>query len=393
MEPVSKRVGEVMQLAGQVMDFFLDPDSPYARHRNDPERCDFVAGNPQEMPLQSFVDSLRAGAVPQDPEWFAYKLSEPESKRIVADSLNARYGLGFKPDHINLTNGAFAAIHTCLRTILDVGDEVIFSAPRWFFYREMIHVNGGVSVRVRVKDDWDLDVDAIAAAITPKTRAIIVNSPNNPSGRIYPDATIAALADVLKEASERNGRTIYLMSDEAYSHIVFDGREFKTPAALYENTMLMYTYAKTLLTPGERLGYIALPPTMPDADVVSNAIVLMQIASGWLFPSAVLQHALADLETQSIDISRLQARRDRLVTELTGIGYELYPPEGTFYLLPKSPIPDDSEFCDRLAEKMVFCLPGSVSDADGFFRISVTASDDMVERSIPGFAAAFKEVT
>ena len=391
MEPVAKRVAEVAGMSQDVMNFFLN--STYSRHADDPNRCDFVAGNPQEMPLEEFSAALRAGAVPQDTQWYAYKMSEPQSQRVVAGSLKARYGIEFKPQHISLTNGAFAAIHTCLRTILDPGDEVIFPTPRWFFYREMIAINGGVPVKVGVKPDWDLDVEAIAAAITPKTRAILVNSPNNPSGRIYPDATIKALADVLREASARNGRTIYLLSDEAYSRIVFDEKVFTTPAAFYENSMLMYTYAKTLLTPGERLGYIALPPNMPEADAVSNAIMAMQVASGWLFPNALLQHALPDLEKQCIDIKRLQVRRDRLVSELERIGYDLYPPEGTFYLLPKSPIPDDAEFCERLAAHDVFCLPGSVSDAPGFFRLSVTASDDMVERSIPGFEAAFKEVS
>lgn len=391
MDAVAKHVGETMGMAQQVMQFFLT--STYAQRVTDPSICDFVAGNPQEMPLPAFSEALRAAAVPRNKDWFAYKMSEPESQRIVAASLKKRYGMDIEPGHIQMTNGAFAAIHSCLRTILDPGDEVIFPSPRWFFYREMIHVNSGVAVKVPVKQDWDLDLEAIRKAIGPKTRAVIINSPNNPSGRIYPDSSVKALADLLREATATNGRTIYLLSDEAYSKILYDDNEFTSPACFYENTFLMYTYAKTLLTPGERIGYIALAPGMASADEVAAAIAVMQVASGWLFPSAVLQHALEDLEGQSIDIKQLQSRRDRLVSELRQIGYDIYPPEGTFYLLPRSPIDDDAAFCEMLARQDVFCLPGSVSDIPGYFRISVTASDDMVERSIPGFRRAFEEAS
>lgn len=266
--------------------------------------------------------------------------------------------------------------------------------PPWFFYDTLIEAEGGVPVRVRLSPpDFDLDVDAIAAAITPRTRAIIVNSPHNPTGRIYPPDSLERLAAVLTSASEANGRPVYLLSDEAYSHILLDGRRYHTPTAFYPYSFLIYTYGKTLLTPGQRLGYIALPPTMPDRDQLLPAILMAQVTHGYAFPNALLQHAIADIDKLSFDIEHLQRKRDRMVEMLVEHGYELRPPEGTFYLLVRSPLADDAAFCELLAERDVFVLPGTIFETPGYFRISLTASDDMIDRGLPVFADAIRRVT
>jgi aspartate aminotransferase len=240
-------------------------------------------------------------------------------------------------------------------------------------------------------ETFDLDLNAIESAITSRTRAIIINSPNNPTGKIYPPATLQALAGLLTDRSNQYDRPIYLLSDEAYSRIVYDNRLFYSPTAYYPNTFLLYTYGKTLLTPGQRIGYIALPPTMPDRDILRPALIASQLVTGYAFPNALLQHALPDLEGLSIDIPHLQQKRDHLVGELREMGYDVHIPEGTFYLLPRAPIADDWAFVERLANNNVLCLPGEVVEAPGFFRISLTANDDMIERAIPGFAAAIEQ--
>jgi aspartate aminotransferase len=242
-------------------------------------------------------------------------------------------------------------------------------------------------VRVR-PDNFDLDLDAIAAAITPRTRAVLVNSPNNPTGKIYPPETLAALGQLLTAASERHGRTIYLISDEAYSRILFDGVDFPSPTAYYPASLLLYTYGKTLLTPGQRIGYIALAPDFPGREALRDALFVAQLLTAYAFPNALLQHALPDLEKLSIDLAHLQRKRDRVVGELRRQGYELHVPQGTFYLLPRSPLADDLAFTDLLAEHNIFVLPGTVVEMPGHFRISLTASDEMIERALPGFAAA-----
>jgi aspartate aminotransferase len=184
-----------------------------------------------------------------------------------------------------------------------------------------------------------------------------------------------------------------LLSDEAYSRILFDGREFPSPTAFYPHSLLLYTYGKTLLTPGQRLGYIALPPTMPGREMLRGALFMAQLVTGFAFPNALLQHALADLDKLSIDIAHLQRKRDRLVGALRDMGYDLHTPEGTFYLMVRSPIEDDWAFIETLAEHDILCLPGVVVEAPGFFRISLTASDEMIEGSLPGFAAALREAS
>lgn len=359
--------------------------------RDPSETCaDFVAGNPQEMALPGFVEALQRWSIPQHKDWFAYKFNEAEAQAAAAAALRERRGIPFEPEDIHMTDGAFAGLIISIRAVTDPGDEVVFMSPPWFFYEALIVASGATPVRVRVRtDDFDLDVDAIEAAITERTRAVIVNSPNNPTGRIYPAETLERLATVLAEASERNGRPVYLVSDEAYSRILFDDRPFQTPTAFYPNSFLVYTYGKTLLTPGERVGYIALPPAMDDRESMRQALMLSQLAMGGHgIPSAVLQYALADLEVLSIDVKHLQRKRDVMVDALRDSGYDVHVPEGNFYLLPRSPIEDDIAFTDRLARDRVYVLPGTLVEMPGYFRISLTANDDMVDRALPIFAEA-----
>jgi aspartate aminotransferase len=387
--PTSHRISNLLTLLEPLYHFMVG--SAYARHRNDPGICDFVVGNPHEMPLPDFVSALQRWSVPQNKDWFAYTDNDPKARAVVAQALRERRGVPFEPDDIFLTNGSFAAQAVALHALTDPGDEVIFLSPPWFFYEALIMSAGATSVRVKLQPpDFDLQPEAIEAAITDRTRAIIVNSPNNPAGRIYPPKILESLAQVLSRARERNGRTIYLLSDEAYSRIVYDGREFCSPTEFYPHGLVIYTYGKTLLTPGQRLGYIALPPTMPEREALRPALFLAQMMLGYAFPNALLQHALPDLVPLSIDVVHLQHKRDRMVKMLRDIGYEVNVPEGTFYLLARSPLEDDVAFIERLAEQKVFCLPGRVFELPGYFRISLTANDDMIERAAAGFAAALK---
>jgi len=385
-----RRMDRMVGSVAHVFDWFRG--GSWERHHLDPGVADFTFGNPQEMPLTGLVDALQRNAVPQDKDWFAYKFSEAEPRRIVADSLRRRTGIAFEPEDVAMTAGAFGALGVTIRALCDEGDEVIFLSPPWFFYELMILSSGATPVRVRLSaPDFDLDADAVAAAITPHTRAIIVNSPNNPSGRIYRAAELAALGRVLEEASDRNGRPIILLSDESYNRIVFDGLEFRSPALDYGATITIYTYGKTLLAPGQRIGYAALSPTFPDRKATRFRIMVQQVASGWGFPNALLQHAIGDLEALSVDIAALQARRDRMVPALREMGYEVTRPEGTFYLMLRSPDPNDLAFSDRLAELGALVLPGTIVECPGWFRISLTASDEMVERSLPAFGTALTE--
>jgi aspartate aminotransferase len=379
----------VEELRASIDPFMRFISGPIWVRSQQPDIANFAVGNPQEMPLPGYVDALSRALEPQDKDWFAYKFSEPRSRAAVARSLTARTGLDWDPDDVFMTNGGFAALAVTFRAILDPGDEVIFLSPPWFFYEVLIRAAGGVPVRVPLDPPaFDLDPQAIEAAITPRTRAVLVNTPHNPSGRVYPSAALAALASTLEAAGRRLGWPIHLVSDEPYNRILFDGRQFHSPAQSYPSTIVTYSYGKTLLAPGMRIGYIAVPPTTPEREELREAIFVSQIASGYAFPNALLQHAIEDLERLSIDVGALERRRDRFVPALRAMGYQTTMPEGTFYVMVQAPSPDDEAFANRLAELGVLVLPGSVVEVPGWFRLSLTASDEMVERALPRFAEA-----
>jgi aspartate aminotransferase len=386
--PVSERIARAMHVSAPLLRFMND--SLWARRRGgDSPLYDFTFGDPQDMPVLGYEDALRRALAPRNKDWFAYKENETEARSVVAASLRQRRNLPFEDEDVFLTTGAFAAIAVALETVVDPGDEVILNDPPWFFYEAMTLSAGGTPVHVPIHErTFDLDIAAIEAAITPRTRAIFVNSPNNPTGRIYQPELLEELAAVLRTASRKNGRAIYVLSDEAYSRIAYDGRPYYSPTQYYNNSFLLYTYGKTLLTPGQRVGYLALPPTIDDRAELRRAVYMAQVVCGYVFPNALMQHALADIEKLSIDIAHLQQKRDRMVTALQSMGYQVHSPEGTFYLLPKSPIADDWAFVELLGEYSISCLPGSTLGCPGYFRISLTANDEMITQALPGFSAA-----
>jgi aspartate aminotransferase len=389
MTTTTSRVDRMRASVAPFLRFF---SGAFEELNRQPDVANFAVGNPQELPLPAYVGALERALPPHDKDWFAYKLSEPASQQIVADALRARSGLDWDPDDIAMTNGGFAALAVIIRALVEPGDEVLFCSPPWFFYELLVLAAGAEPARVHLEPPaFDLDVDRVAAAITPRTRAIIVNSPHNPSGRVFSARTFADLAAVLGEASARIGHPVWIISDEPYRRIVFDGRDVPSPSVAYPHTAITYSYGKQTLAPGQRIGYVAIPPTCPDRVELRERIFLEQLASGYSWPNALLQHALADLEQTVVDIGALERRRDRLVPALRELGYEASMPEGTFYTMARAPIEDDAAFADLLARHRVLVLPGSIVEVPGWFRVSLTASDDMVEMAIPQFAAARRE--
>jgi len=388
MSIVSRRAKLADAGFAAVRDFYVS--SRYAQHRTDPDICDFTFGNPHEMPLGGLVSAIRERAVPHNKNWFAYKTSEEEPQAFLAERVGRELGLAFEPADIALTAGAFAAITVAFRLVLDAGDEAVFSEPAWFCYEPMLLAADAVPRKVRLKPpEFDLDLGAIEAAIGPKTRLVIVNSPHNPTGRIYGRDALKGLSDLLDRVSARFGRRIFLLSDEPYRRLRFDGRDFFSPAAIYPWTLISYSYGKVLLAPGQRLGYLALSPLMPmnDRQALRDVMFSAQMALGWCFPNAVMQYAVPDLDRLSIDQEALTVRRDRLTATLTRAGFDVLQPEGTFYLWIKWPPGDPARHWNALAERKVFVLPGSLMNSPEYLRISLTASDRMVEQALPAFAA------
>ncbi|BDZ64584.1 aminotransferase class I/II-fold pyridoxal phosphate-dependent enzyme [Agromyces mangrovi Wang et al. 2018] len=351
-----------------------------------PDVVDLTFGNPHEMALPGLVDAIRAQVEPQTVDWFAYQNSRPEAQEAVASGLRAELGLDFEPADIAMTQGAFGAIELAFAALTDAGDEVVIPLPGWFCYAPMLRATDLVPVDAPLDPEtFDLDVEAIARAITPRTRIVVVNSPANPTGRVYPKETWDALAEVLDRASAAHGRRIWLLSDEPYRRIRFDGIGFASPAGSYPWTLIDYSYGKILLAPGQRLGYLAISPLVPDDEraELRGAMDSLQLAIGWGWPDSIMQRAVPELEHVSIDMAELTRRRDRAYGALTDAGYAITRPEGTFYLWGRAPGGDGNAFFDRLAERGVYVFPGALFDQPRHFRISLTATTDMLERAIP----------
>ena len=359
----------------------------------DPDACDFLAGNPEVPALPGYVETLQKWLEPQNRRWFAYGMPDPRAAEAAAAALAEELGIAFEPDDVMLTRGAHGAMALAMATVLDPGDEVVFISPPWFFYEALILGAGATPVRVRANETtWDLDLDAIAAALSLRTRMLLINTPNNPTGRIYPDDTLALLGALLERQSNEAGRAVYLLSDEAYSKILFDGNTMRSPARHYPRTLVVHTFSKSALAPAQRLGYLAMPPTMPDREALRRGAMSASFSTSNLAPDAVMQYALPDLLDIVVDMNKLQLRRDRLLEALRSAGYQVQTPEGTFYLLVRSPNDDEGAFVGRLAQDKVLAMPGSMFEMPGYFRLSITATDDMVERAIPVFEKAISDV-
>lgn len=387
--PFAKKMTELYDMEKP---FFRVFEFERYKNRDKVNCCDFAFGNPHDMPLPGYVAAVQKYSVPQNELWYAYSSGNEHARDVVAKALTTRTNRPYHPEDIIMTNGAFGALSVTLQALVESGDEVIYILPPWFFYAGMIHHAGGKPVPVNIRtDNYDLDLDAISAAITPQTKAIILNSPHNPTGKIFQPPTLEALGQLLMNAKEKYGRPIYLISDEAYNRILFDNNIFYSPTDYYPYSIRIYTYGKTLLNPGERLGYLALSPEMIGRETLRKPLQMAHAFTGFATPNSLQMHAIAELETLCIDLDQLQKRRDRLVSALDEMGYDdIIRPEGTFYVMVKSPLSDDIKFFDTLADYDIFVLPGAVVDMPGYFRISLTANDDMIERSLAGFASALQ---
>jgi aspartate aminotransferase len=381
---VSARTIRTQQALAPFVSVVMDPE--LGGLMGDPEACDFLAGNPEEAALPGYVETLQKWAVAEDRSWFAYTLGDIRASTAAAEGLADELGISFDAEDILLTRGAHGALASALAMVVDPGDEVVFVSPPWFFYEVMILHAGATPVRVRCNDQtWDLDVPAIERALTPKTRLVLINTPNNPTGRIYPAETLERLGSVLATHEETIGRPLYLLVDEAYSKVLYDGNGMITPAHHFSRTMLVHTYSKSSLAPGQHVGYLALAPSIPEADreQLRTAFLAAGVANGNGGPDNLMQYALPEIEHITLDMGRLQRRRDRVLDALRTAGYDVHTPEATFYLMPRCPIEDDVAFAKRLAREKVLVLPGRAFEMPGWFRISLTGTDEMFDRALP----------
>jgi aspartate aminotransferase len=354
--------------------------------------CDFSLGNPDLEPPQAFARSLRGLIDRADPGCHGYMPNGgyPEVRQAIASRVSAEQGANLDADHLLMTCGASGALNVALKTLLNPGDVVLTATPCFMEYRFYVENHGGTLDLVPSTVDFDLDVEALEARITRRTAAVILNSPNNPTGRVYGEVTLRALADMLEDASRRVGRPIYLLVDEPYRRIVYDGVRVPGVPGIYRNTLVGSSYSKDLSVPGERIGWLAIHPGADDADQIFDGFVLCNRILGYVNAPALMQRAVKEASHETVDVSVYRRRRDRLHRELSRMGYEVTLPQGTFYLFPRAPGGDDLAAVDALREELVLTVPGRGFGTPGYFRIAFCVDDAVIERALPGFERALK---
>ncbi len=354
---------------------------------------DFSLGNPNVEPPAVFKKQLIRLAEEQIAmkHGYAPNAGFAETRQAIAAKINITYGLKLTADHIVMSCGAAGALNVIFKSLLDPRDEVIVLKPFFVEYPFYVTNYGGVVKFVKTKDDFSLDIEAIGKAIGRKTKAIMINSPNNPTGRVYSRKNIMELAALLRRKSREYDQTIYLISDEPYNEIVYDN--IKVPGVLqaYANSIVAYSYSKTLSLPGERIGYIAVNPKLHEAHELITALILCTRILGFVHAPALMQRIVVKLQNAAVDVKIYKKKRDLLCAGLAREGYQFAKPEGAFYLFVKSPIPDDVAFVKMLLKKNILVVPGSGFGCPGYFRIAYCVDDKTIINAIPGFAEAIRE--
>jgi aspartate aminotransferase len=310
----------------------------------------------------------------------------PRVREAVAGRLRSATGLPYTANHVLMTVGAGAALNTVLKALLNPGDEVLTVAPFFVEYTFYAENHGGRLVVVPPRADLTPDVAKLEAAITPRTRAIIVNTPNNPSGVVYPAATFIELDALLG----RTAQPIVLISDEPYRALVFDDVVVPQVPPLVTRTIVATSWSKSLAIPGERIGYLAFSPRMAEAAELFEACTFTSRVLGFVNAPALWQWVVAEVGDLVIDVAPYREKRDLMYEGLTRIGYQCVKPQGAFYVFPRTPIDDDVAFVRLLAEEGVLTVPGSGFGMPGHVRISLTVERDTVVRALPGFERAFR---
>jgi aspartate aminotransferase len=391
--PASAKISEFIEKSSWIRKMF-EEGARLKKEHGAANVFDFSLGNPNLDPSKPVKEAILEAAKDASPGIHAYMPNAglPSTRAAVARKINEDEGVDLNENHIVMTVGAGGALNVVLKTVLNPGDEVIILKPFFVEYIFYIDNHGGKTVFADTKSDFSLDLKAIEAAITPKTAAVLINSPNNPTGRVYSAQEIADLSALLQKKGKETGRPIVLISDEPYRGITYEGATVPSILKAYANSIVVTSFSKDLSLPGERLGYIAMNPAIDEPALTMNGLVLANRILGFVNAPALMQRAAQGVLRALVDVSVYQRRRDRLHKALTGFGYECVKPEGAFYLFPKSPIPDDVAFVRTLQEKLILTVPGVGFGGPGHFRIAYCVSDETIEGSLKGFEEAIKGI-
>lgn len=389
---VSESIKKQMEETGWIRKMFEEGINMKKIH-GDMNVFDFSLGNPfiepPEQLIRTIIDTLN-DPVPGMHRYMPNNGYE-EVREEIAVYLKDFYNMPFTSDHVYMTAGSAGGINILLKSMLNPGDEVIVPTPYFMEYRYYIESHGGVIRLASTDEDFQLDIEKINSTITPKTKAILINSPNNPTGVVYEEERLRELASLLSEYRKR-GQKIYIISDDAYRKLVFDNIKLPNIFKIYDLVISATSHSKDLALPGERIGYITISPMIKDAQPLIDAAIFANRILGFINAPATMQRLVKDFQKNSVDIEDYQKKRDAIYNMLTDLGYEAVKPLGAFYIFPKSPIEDDIEFIKHLQRYHILAVPGAGFGRRGYFRLAYCVEMDVIERSASYFKEAIRDI-
>ena len=391
--PVSERVRRFMKQGSWIRRMF--EEGMVLKQRHGAENVfDLSLGNPVMEPPPEFFEELRRIANNPTPGMHRYmpNAGYAETRGAVAEQLGRETGLTFTADEVLMACGAGGALNVVLKSLLDPGDEVVIFAPYFVEYMFYADNHGGSCRSVPPDDRYYPDLAAFEAAITPRTRVVLVSSPNNPTGVVYDSGLLSRLAEIIAAKERQLGTEVFLVSDEPYRKILFDGLTYPHIFHHHVRSIVATSHSKDLALPGERIGYVAVHPDYDGRAELMDALNFCNRTLGFVNAPALMQHIVKSLQSVTIDVSDYQAKRDFLYDGLTAMGYETVRPQGAFYMFPRSPIEDDTAFVEELKKHLVLVVPGRGFGLGGHFRISYCVDDRTLEGSMEGFRAAIESV-
>ena len=386
---VSQKIKLAMERGSWIRRMFEEGGELKARLGAD-KVFDFTLGNPDLEPPPRFKEALVEAARDPNPGLHGYMTNAGllNTRQALAGHLSSMYRQEFGPGDLVLTCGAAGALNVICKALLDPGDEVIVLAPYFPEYLFYADNHGGIAHVVETDPSFQLDLKALEAALSPRTKAVIINSPNNPTGQVYPEPALRELGHLLSRHGKQAGRDIYLVADEPYSRILYDGIELPNIFAVYPHTILATSFSKDLSIPGERLGLVAVSPRATYREEVLAGFILANRILGFVNAPALIQRVVARVAGLCVDTTPYVRRRELLGRILGEAGYRFLKPQGAFYFFPEAPGGDDSAFVDRLKQENILAVPGRGFGRTGYFRLAFCVPETVIERAAPGFARA-----
>ncbi|KAA1295827.1 MAG: pyridoxal phosphate-dependent aminotransferase [SAR202 cluster bacterium] len=390
--PVSNKIRNFMEQGSWIRKMFEEGIS-LKRQYGDENVFDLSLGNPVIDPPEEFFTKLKSIADSPITGMHRYMPNAGlvETREAVAGQLVDETQITFTADEIIMTCGAGGALNVVMKTLMDPGDEFVIFAPFFVEYHFYADNHGGSCKVVPPDQNFLPDMDAFRDSITPVTRGVLINSPNNPTGVLYSSDVLENLCEIIRQKEKEYGTEIYLVSDEPYRRIIFDQLEYPHIFDHHQRSIVATSHSKDLALPGERIGYIAIHPECPDKEEIIDGMVFCNRTLGFVNAPALAQHLVASLQSVTVDVSLYERKRDFLYSELIEMGYSVVRPQGAFYMFPKAPIEDDVEFVDKLKEERVLAVPGTGFGLPGYFRLSYCLNDETIEGALPGLKRAIAQ--